>query len=554
MPGDVIKGHAKLESECSNCHVLMNKSGQDRLCLDCHKDVAADVAGKRGYHGRIELGACRSCHTDHKGRDARIVKLDERTFDHALTDYLLKGKHASVGCGDCHKPGAKHRAAPSACNDCHRKDDVHKGSLGSACADCHTEKSWKSVTFDHSKTRYPLTGRHADAKCSGCHKDTNFRSTPQTCMACHRSDDKHKGRYGEKCDTCHVTRGWKEITFDHAKMTDYPLRGRHVQVKCDTCHTGNLYKDQLDTQCVSCHRKDDKHKGTLGPKCESCHVELGWRETRFDHSKTRFALTGRHEVIPCRACHSSGPADKTPMACIACHAKEDKHKGVLTDQCQNCHDAERWKNIRFDHTRDAHFALTGKHATTACLTCHVQPVNRVKLGKACNDCHARDDVHKGQQGPRCEQCHNDSTWRKTTFDHSRSRFPLTGAHIKVACNQCHATSRFKDAKSECIACHAKKDVHEGRYGKRCDACHTVRAWPAWDFNHDRNTRFVLDGAHKGLRCPACHTAPLKGGDVQPRPCIACHATDDVHDGNFGAQCARCHTTSTFKNAVQPAQR
>ena len=94
MPGDVIKGHAKLESECSNCHVLMNKSGQDRLCLDCHKDVAADVAGKRGYHGRIELGACRSCHTDHKGRDARIVKLDERTFDHAadVAHVLARGQ------------------------------------------------------------------------------------------------------------------------------------------------------------------------------------------------------------------------------------------------------------------------------------------------------------------------------------------------------------------------------------------------------------------------------------------------------------------------------
>jgi hypothetical protein len=554
MPGEVILGHAKLESECSNCHVLMNKSAQDRLCIDCHKDVAADVAGKRGYHGRIDLRTCRSCHTEHKGRDARIVKLDERSFDHALTDYLLKGKHAAAACADCHKPGAKHRTAPSACAECHRKNDVHKGSLGSACGDCHTEKSWKEATFDHSKTRFALTGKHVQAECRTCHKDTNFRGTPQQCVACHRSEDKHKARYGEKCGTCHVTRTWKDATFDHAKMTRYLLRGRHAQVKCDSCHVGFLYRDELDMQCVSCHRRDDKHKGTLGARCESCHVEQGWKDTRFDHTKTRFALTGKHAIIECSACHGSGPAAWTPTACFACHAKDDRHKGVLTEQCQNCHDADRWKTTRFDHARDAHFALDGKHAGVACLTCHLQPVNRVKLGQACTDCHAKDDVHRGQQGTRCEQCHQEASWRKATFDHGRARFPLAGAHLKVACNQCHASPRFKDAKSECLACHAKKDVHEGRFGKRCETCHSVRAWPAWDFNHDRSTRFVLDGAHNGVRCAACHPAPLKGGDVRPRPCVVCHASDDVHDGSFGSQCARCHATSSFKTAVQPAQR
>ena len=48
-------------------------------CLDCHKEVASDVRGKMGYHGRIAERECRTCHTEHRGRDAKVVLLDEKT-------------------------------------------------------------------------------------------------------------------------------------------------------------------------------------------------------------------------------------------------------------------------------------------------------------------------------------------------------------------------------------------------------------------------------------------------------------------------------------------
>src|SRR5512135_1123335 len=82
MPGAVIQGHAKLESACKNCHVPLDRSAQPRLCLDCHKHVASDVRSGSGYHGRIKERECRSCHTEHKGRAAKIVVLAEKTFDH----------------------------------------------------------------------------------------------------------------------------------------------------------------------------------------------------------------------------------------------------------------------------------------------------------------------------------------------------------------------------------------------------------------------------------------------------------------------------------------
>jgi hypothetical protein len=128
MPGKVISGHARLEETCSNCHVRTDRSAQDQLCRDCHKEVKKDFADGTGYHGRLkENKPCRACHTEHKGRNARIVQLDEKSFDHSQTDFLLRGKHTDAACSKCHRPGAKFRAAESACVACHKKDDKHKG-------------------------------------------------------------------------------------------------------------------------------------------------------------------------------------------------------------------------------------------------------------------------------------------------------------------------------------------------------------------------------------------------------------------------------------------
>jgi hypothetical protein len=95
-PGELVQGHAKWEEECTQCHVRFDRAAQDGCCMDCHKDVGQDVRERKaGYHGRLKPQACRSCHTDHKGRDARIVDLDKKSFDHKQTDYVLQGQARS---------------------------------------------------------------------------------------------------------------------------------------------------------------------------------------------------------------------------------------------------------------------------------------------------------------------------------------------------------------------------------------------------------------------------------------------------------------------------
>jgi hypothetical protein len=556
MPGKLIRGHAEAEADCGKCHVRFNRAAQSPLCLDCHKDVAADVRAATGYHGRLRDRDCRECHTDHKGRDAVIVVMDAVKFDHRQTDFLLRGAHLKTKCVACHLPGRKYSAALHECNDCHRKDDQHKGLLGPKCEKCHTEANWKEARFDHDTTRFPLKFKHVEAKCRDCHADNRFQNTPRECYGCHRKDDDakgHHGRFGEKCQSCHNEREWKPSTFNHDRDTRYILRDKHRTARCESCHKKPLYTEKLTTTCVSCHRDDDTHKGNLGSKCESCHNERGWKTAKFDHDTT-FPLRDKHRTARCESCHKDKTfQQKLPLTCIGCHREDDNmkgHKGRYGEKCESCHTEKSWPAVSFDHARDTKYPLRGKHVATKCDSCHTGQIYRDKLDTTCTACHDKDDKHAGQLGRRCETCHAENDWKRATFDHNRSRFPLLGRHARVECKECHATARYHDAKLECVACHVKDDTHKRRLGSQCGSCHNARDWKIWDFNHDK-TRFRLDGAHRKPDCYACHREPVRDKIRLDLTCMSCHMRDDVHHGNFGAQCDRCHTTAAFRPVKMP---
>jgi len=580
-PGDLIKGHAKAEADCENCHSHFNKQQQDELCVKCHDhdDIARDLADKKGYHGKMKREACKDCHADHKGRDARIVVLDEKKFDHDLTDFALKDKHREVKCEKCHVPALKkYRDAPQECYGCHKKDDKHKGALGEKCDDCHSAKSWKEkdVFFDHDKTKFKLKNAHADTakvKCEDCHPNNHYKNTPVECNACHKKDDEkkgHRGRLGAKCENCHTDKEWKTVKFDHDRDTKYPLRGKHAdskKVKCQDCHTGNdIYHDKLSQACIACHQKDDKHKGVEGDKCEKCHNERDWKETKdFDHNKTKFPLKGKHgdPKVKCDDCHKTKVYTDTPMDCYSCHKKDDDekgHRGRFGPKCESCHTEKDWKkeNLKFDHDRDTKYPLRGKHKETKCQDCHTGlDVYNDKLRTACIACHQKDDKHKGVEGDNCDQCHYERDWKTTKdkFDHGLTRFPLLGKHAdkKVKCEDCHKSKAYAEAPLDCWSCHEKDDKHKRRLGRRCEDCHNAVDWKRWDFDHDTRTHFKIDGAHKKLNCYDCHSKPTDDAKL-PMSCVACHRIDDAHGGSFGPQCERCHVTKDWKTIKVGANR
>ena len=564
-PGELVRGHAKWDDDCTQCHVRFDRAAQNERCMACHKDIGADVRQRTGHHGRMKPQACRSCHTDHKGRDARIVELDTRRFDHAQTDYLLRGRHRDTDCAKCHPSGRKYSQAPQDCLSCHRKDDTHKGSLGTQCADCHREDSWKQTTFDHDKTRFALTGKHVDTRCADCHRSgTAYKEAPRSCIGCHRKDDDgagglkgHRGRFGEKCDSCHGTKAWKPSSFNHDADTRWALRGKHRAASCTACHTGQLYRDKAGSACIDCHRKDDKHEGSLGRECQACHGERDWKETpRFDHDRTTYPLLGKHREARCEACHADGRYKDTPTRCVSCHRKDDRHKPSLGDNCEACHSERDWKETtRFDHAR-TRFALRERHAELRCDACHSGTDYRA-APRDCLGCHRKDDKHDKTLGSACGDCHGERRWVPAPrFDHARTRFPLRNAHAAstVACKACHADARhYRPTPLDCNSCHRKDDKHALRYGTACDSCHNARGWALWTFDHQRRTRFALDGAHQRTPCDRCHVRPAPPGQAIAdvgSSCAACHARDDKHDGAFGAQCERCHDSSRWGQVTQ----
>lgn len=420
MPGPLAKAHEKYEKECNKCHTPFRRETQSTLCLDCHDKVAADRKQSRGFHSKNPHAAkseCRHCHAEHKGANADITGLDTATFDHRQTEFLLKGKHATVTCDGCHKRGEAYRKAPSKCVDCHKASDAHKGRLGEDCQSCHSESSWrKAKEFDHQKTKFPLVDAHKKVACDKCHAGEQYKGVPTSCSGCHKLQDVHKGAYGMRCEACHAPSKWKTIRFNHDRDTKFPLKGGHREAKCESCHRDALYSVKLPMTCNGCHGQHDPHKGSLGTNCAKCHNEASWHSSvAFEHDLTRFPLIGLHAAVGCQACHQSKAYRDTPRSCSGCH--EDKHhRGRVGQACGQCHTPNGWDRWTFNHARDAKFELTGRHASLNCHACHKeQATAKVTAPKACIACHARDDVHHGSFGTTCENCHTTENFRDVRF-------------------------------------------------------------------------------------------------------------------------------------------
>jgi len=407
--------------------------------------------------------------------------LNETTFDHALTDFLLSGKHEEASCDSCHSNGDKHRDAPSQCVDCHGEDNVHGESMGDNCGDCHSSNEWTDVEYDHDTTGYSLVGKHLEAACLDCHADHTFLQSPQTCYGCHEADDAHDGRSGTECDNCHSPTSWTDTSFNHNRDTDFALQFTHAELTCGDCHSDDPFADELPVECISCHLEDDNHDGHFG------------------------------------------------------------------EQCGTCHTAETWETVVFDHDVDTNHPLIGAHVSVECTACHLQPIFEHSPLSACNDCHVEDDPHDGQEGVRCNDCHNEETWQdKVFFDHDLTVFPLLGLHAEAECDGCHDSHVFKDAPTACVECHREEDPHKGRFSDSCGSCHNPVSWLEWQFDHNAQTSFALDGAHVDVACDGCHRQSLSSMNKLKGRCGDCHRADDIHDGEFGFDCARCHTADSFR--------
>ncbi|MFO0581188.1 MAG: hypothetical protein U0229_02855 [Anaeromyxobacter sp.] len=546
-PGELSKAHAAYEGlqNCTKCHTA-GKQLTPEACLACHGEVKALMGRGKGLHGRLPQGeACEKCHHEHQGRDFALVdwgKDGRKGFDHARTGYELRGKHRRADCEKCHDhrlvsdagvlallekhPGKKSwLGAPAACAACHA--DEHRGQLGNDCQRCHGEDAWKPAKgFVHAKAKYPLEGKHARVECAKCHKpeqDPEQRKPAPgqvafanatafvkytglqfgNCTDCHK--DPHQGRFGERCSSCHTVADWKKLSGAAAERafhdkTRYPLRGEHVEVKCTACHgpfpgQKAVFKNMAFGRCSDCHF--DAHEGQLA----------------------RLALAG---PLPANATLEGGRKGKKGKAQPVIASAPP----VAGPDCEACHTVNGFLPVKFDVADHAklEYRLEGAHRAVACALCH-------------------------PKDPRLERRVPEAMKKEL----ARRKRPLKVSQALLAIPKA----------GDCRTCH--RDPHGGQFDARltaaatvagagtgCAACHVLESFKKVRFDHNKESRFPLDGKHTNAACGSCHkTGPDGAIKYKPLPltCAGCHP--DIHQGQLAVKgqtdCSRCHVSAGWKD-------
>jgi len=532
-PGKLAAAHSQLEgiSNCTQCHEL-GKQVSTQKCLDCHQELKTRIDKNKGYHASSEVKAvsCFTCHSEHHGVKFEIVRFDAKQFNHKLTGYPLTGKHEA-----------------SDCNNCHKSEYI------------------------------------SDAKIRS--KDFTYLGLTDQCNICH--EDVHRATLDRDCNKCHTTEKFAPASRFKHKDTDYPLTGKHLDLKCESCHK----KEEKDrkpfqvftgikfSQCSSCH--EDVHKKRFGPSCNTCHNDQSFSilnsHIEFNHSITGYTLKGKHKLIDCSSCHKNSlkalstafqDFSKTKIeGCIQCH--EDIHENKFGQNCVQCHTEQSFKlkevPTDFDHDL-TQYRLEGKHELIDCKKCHISKMTDPIVHDQCMNCH--EDYHKGQfvknnLNQDCAACHTVQNFSESTYgldQHDKSDFPLNGAHMATSCVDCHLKKdkwTFARIGTQCIDCH--EDVHNGKLDnkfypeKKCLTCHEEASWQDVEFDHAL-TDFALKGKHASIKCNDCHLLTANkepSGQVfalASNECISCH--EDIHKDQFNEQgkvnCAQCHDFEQWK--------
>lgn len=148
-----------------------------------------------------------------------------------------------------------------------------------------------------------------------------------------------------------------------------------------------------------------------------------------------------------------------------------------------------------------------------------------------------------------------------SFDHTRTGFPLTGAHAQADCQSCHSGGVFQGTPRQCALCHFQgsrraitfKPANHVQTTQPCELCHTSTVtWTGARFQHSG----VVPGG-----CMQCHNGGMATGKppghvVTTAPCDTCHRTTAWIPATFNhanvtpSSCAQCHngTTATGKPA------
>lgn len=390
--------------------------------------------------------------------------------------------------------------------------------------------------FDHLRTGFALTDRHAQARCESCHQNGIFQGTPRDCASCHRQGMRlARGNVvmparhvptPQACDSCHSTRTFIGARFSHSGTTPG---------SCMTCHNGSLAPG-----------KPAAHIPTVAA-CDGCHRSSStWLAVSGGHSAANAVGTGT-----CDTCHNG----------IGARGKHPAHIPVPAGiaKCDSCHRSQASFTVA---VRMDHMAVV----TATCASCHNgtsaigKPPTHVATTATCDTCHRSTTVWSSVTGAHtaanavgtgtCDTCHNGVAAKGKHAAHT----PIpTGA---ARCDSCHRSQTSFTASvtmnhtvvatAECRGCHNGQYLNEGTLGALakpanhipeaqllggalldCKSCHAgTTSWLPARTNHNGS-----QGNGAGW-CKSCHDATVRYGGSMERKALR-------HEAKAGAVVTDC---------------
>ncbi len=353
-----------------------------------------------------------------------------------------------------------------------------------------------AIKFDHSRTGFPLTGAHIQARCASCHVDGVFKGTPHDCASCHVGGN-HMGAVFkntthiptfDKCDKCHQTNAWTPVKkFDHlgvapgscqnchngtGGVTGKPMGHIATTASCDSCHKttnwkqlgagGLLPANHLPTNqaCSLCHNQSSfipgmmSHAGIISG-CASCH------NGQHFVGVTPVSIPATHipTSMPCELCHSStstnaggflipGAPNNSPTMM--------NHAGIVNN-CALCHSGLITYAVGVKPKAKTDAPTTHMVTSSDCSACHTStttflmanlttpPIGHLPTTQVCSTCHLSNNfgpgsgvmIHTGIAG-NCASCHNGQVFTGVT----PKAKPVNHLPTNMPCESCHSPSNF----------------------------------------------------------------------------------------------------------------
>jgi nitrate/TMAO reductase-like tetraheme cytochrome c subunit len=301
---------------------------------------------------------------------------------------------------------------------------------------------------------------------------------------------------------------------------------------CDSCHEMNFYYQTWQnsthatkTVCINCHSEP----GLQGFITENARAARQLVSHFAGNYAMPIQIVTRVKNDQCLPCHpeTRNLTDKTVEAkhslhmdksvlCADCHHRlvhnqTGQPRVITPPQCDLCHKA---------HTN---FKLVGVHGTLSCEKCH--PGDKYNgTSPNCETCHKLPADHIPGITGNCDKCHSPLGWKPANFDHSK--FPLTGKHQSLTCDQCHYGT-YNGTASGCVNCHQPPSTHAGM-STDCAQCHTPDGFIPANFVHQRVGEHI--GGERPLTCVTCH--PVQFTETT---CTGsrCHSSNNPGGGDRG---------------------